>query len=403
MKKILFPLIIICASCSTILSESDSISHSQVTTIDSDSLSSYHQHSIHDTTYCRLQNGIVLERRDSLYYWDDMVFNEDGLNYIYSQNVRSGARTEPTFYWPEGIVYYRYNSSVSDTTMFRAAMDNISNATSIVFKPKRTYNYKFIEFNASSGNNSQVGMQQNGQIINIHDNYTQTITHEILHSLGFFHEHCRSDRDNYITINWSNIRPEKAHNFQKFTQNGYNIGPLDFNSIMIYDSDITDATFVYDTNIPAMTKLNGLKFYQGLSLSFYDIAGIAAIYGPPFHRLEKHQTLISESYSGYQDYSMMSESDSLVFYADKSCTTRQALVYPRYVQVEYRETFGEDGHLTTHTSYNTFLVPSGTEAICLWEGINTIELYMGEPQQGYDTMELSITNRLVPNAYIYEY
>ena len=39
------------------------------------------------------------------------------------------------------------------------------------------------------------------------------IIHEMLHTLGFFHEQNRIDRDDFVVVNWENIRAGKAFNF----------------------------------------------------------------------------------------------------------------------------------------------------------------------------------------------
>ena len=43
-----------------------------------------------------------------------------------------------------------------------------------------------------------------------------TIMHEFGHLIGFWHEHSRSDRDDYVKIVWENIQEGGKHNFRKY-------------------------------------------------------------------------------------------------------------------------------------------------------------------------------------------
>ena len=53
---------------------------------------------------------------------------------------------------------------------------------------------------------SPLGMQMGRNNVNLGYSCSWgSLAHEVMHSLGFFHEHTRSDRDNYITINWDAV------------------------------------------------------------------------------------------------------------------------------------------------------------------------------------------------------
>lgn len=64
--------------------------------------------------------------------------------------------------------------------------------------------------------NSKVGRQGGSQTVSFDDDCflrsrASTIKHEFMHAVGFWHEHSRTDRDEYVKIFNSNIQPGNAY------------------------------------------------------------------------------------------------------------------------------------------------------------------------------------------------
>ncbi|TWW67659.1 High choriolytic enzyme 1 [Takifugu flavidus] len=79
--------------------------------------------------------------------------------------------------------------------------------------------------NPGTGCGSSIGRQGGRQYISLQrPGYVKSgvVHHEILHALGFHHEQSHSDRDRFVTINYTNIQPGKEKNFRKVqTNNSY--------------------------------------------------------------------------------------------------------------------------------------------------------------------------------------
>jgi hypothetical protein len=92
---------------------------------------------------------------------------------------------------------------------------------------------------------------------------TAIIEHEIMHALGFGHEHARGDRDEHVTINWNNLDSRYKDNFAVMS-NTYSWGvEYDYRSVMHY------AQY-------AFSKSPGLPTIVTLDSSFQSIIGTAS-------------------------------------------------------------------------------------------------------------------------------
>ncbi|XP_035227710.1 astacin-like metalloprotease toxin 5 [Stegodyphus dumicola] len=144
--------------------------------------------------------------------------------------------------WPNGVVPYEVDEALYPIwTLLMRAIRHIEERTCIRFKHK-TDEKDYIRMVQSNGCWSFVGRLGNGeQKLSLGhgcENFG-AVVHEIMHALGFWHEQNRSDRDDYLTINWHNIDP-KWHYAFRLLQPHQNrlLTPFDYNSIMLYGETI---------------------------------------------------------------------------------------------------------------------------------------------------------------------
>lgn len=348
-----------------------------------------------------LPGGIGLIKKDGLYYWQgDMIFLDSTLYRLLPPD-RSGIRNDAQYYWPYRKVYYYFPPYCYPTFVnaVSAAMDAISAVSSVSFFPKMTSTNNYIRFEPFSANGSLVGMQGGEQIVYLCD-YMDIgkVIHEIMHSLGFIHEMCRPDRDSYLEMNWDNIQPNmQSHYGTIFTYPTTVIGSLDYNSIMMYNSYINDTSIVSDPNEPMFLKLDGTPVYANRdTLSAGDIEGIKAIYGPPFHRLETQLRVVDEYCYGVDDYIEMEILDKVLFYADETCTQRQALSYPRKLNIKKttQECHGYGNSVETYYDYYTINVPAGVDSVMI-DYHTDIEYYINS-----NPYEISLITYQIINCHV---
>jgi hypothetical protein len=137
--------------------------------------------------------------------------------------------------WPGGIVYYDFSAEVTATQQgqARAAMDVIESWTDVSFVP-RTDQPNFVHIIPANGNYSYVGMIGGSQELGMFNWGTQAvIIHELMHATGVWHEQSRSDRDNFVEVNWDAIQAGYSHNFNSYATEPLS-GSHDFDSVMHY-------------------------------------------------------------------------------------------------------------------------------------------------------------------------
>ncbi|XP_067365587.1 meprin A subunit beta-like isoform X1 [Channa argus] len=179
------------------------------------------------------------------------------------------------------------------------AFDQFRLKSCIDFKPRDNEDF-YISVKKLNGCFSYIGrVQSGGQILSIgqYCDSLATAEHEFLHALGFYHEQSRSDRDDYVTIQFQNIQAGYESNFAKV---GSDLStnqsiPYNYLSVMHYPSNAfsngKEATII--TKDPNFQNLIG----QRLEMSPLDVQALNL-------RYNCNSTIAFKMYCGFSNGSM---------------------------------------------------------------------------------------------------
>jgi len=189
----------------------------------------------------------------------------------------------PQYRWPLGIIPYEIDDSLSEHSgIIAQAFREYLFKTCIKFLPRTIFNQNYVRIFAGNGCYSSVGLINQGlQPVSLGTGCLDygTIVHELGHTVGFFHEQNRSDRDDYLNIYWGNITEGMEDQFAKLDpSHNLLINGFDVDSIMLYG----EYAFSWDGWSKTMEHKLGYEMrevYEKPGLSPADVERINVAYG----------------------------------------------------------------------------------------------------------------------------
>lgn len=239
------------------------------------------------TVSCEQNNGEYIDRTEGFkrsivsINSTDEDFNVTGRKY--KRNAWAHAVK-----WAGGIIPYAFDSSSGFTSDERNRVINsmkiITRQTGGCLKFKeRTSQNQYVVFKNLAGCWSYVWRVFQLQPISLQRGGCVTesvIIHEILHAAGINHEQCRSDRDDYVRIDYNKIEPSKVHNFDKTNTDPTSKSlAYDYYSVMHYGArsfGINNAITIYPYN---NVDINLMGHRSHSRMSILDILKLKSFYG----------------------------------------------------------------------------------------------------------------------------
>ncbi|XP_067667478.1 zinc metalloproteinase dpy-31-like [Haliotis asinina] len=190
--------------------------------------------------------------------------------------VKRKVKASPSSKWSTTVPYIitsDFDSYESDKQAILDGIQHWEDETCLDFVSDGPYVGPHLRFIRDSGCKSRVGKRPLGQDISIGEGCGTKgiVAHEIAHSLGFWHEQARPDRDTYVNIHSENIISGNINNFiGKSWEEALTLGvPYDYSSLMHYRTKSFSANGqeTITSKEPDMDRTLGSRY----RLSFFDV------------------------------------------------------------------------------------------------------------------------------------
>jgi hypothetical protein len=161
--------------------------------------------------------------------------------------------------WPDGVIPFEidgndYPPGSSGRAVILTAIAEWNTKTNITLIPRMSEDdFVIFQFGvAENASDSPVGRTGGAQIVRAATLgfNAGAIIHEIGHAVGLWHEQSRQDRDDFVDVNLSNVLDDSKFNFDQHTDDGDDVGPYDYASIMHYGRNFFAANPLIDTLTP---------------------------------------------------------------------------------------------------------------------------------------------------------
>jgi hypothetical protein len=152
---------------------------------------------------------------------------------------------DSAFLWPGGVVPYRISDEFRNkaATAIKDGVNELNSKTNVRLIPYDKNAHKdyvdivVMKEKEAGGGQSEVGRQGKRQKLHLKADVdsSRTVIHELMHALGFRHEHTRADRDEFIEIRWRNILDDDLKEQFRVHEGDFVFADYDKGSIMHYD------------------------------------------------------------------------------------------------------------------------------------------------------------------------